>query len=127
VVGQETVRAASKKLGGDRELAHWFSLAAHAAEPGPAQDRARFICLYGACHYLLKALIVTVISVALTGIIDVFADVGFIIAVYFLFRALAFVPHPSKHGTIEERKKRYKEDLERIRDQRRSAETTTKT
>jgi hypothetical protein len=112
--GQRLVRVTTKKLGGDHETANFFSLAAHAAEPGPALDRARFVCVYGALHYCLKALVVVVIALAVGSVVRVFADVGFVIALYFLFRALAFVPHSDRHGSLEVRKKKYEDAVKKV-------------
>jgi len=115
-LGQRVIRKVSKKLGEDRQTANWFSLAGHYAPVGELRNTGRFICLYGAMHYLLKALIVAVLAFAVSGFIAVFADVGYFICVYFLFRALAFVPHTSHHGQPEEAKKKFLESVKKIRE-----------
>lgn len=105
-IGQRSVRKFATRLGSDKKTANWFALAAHEAS-GEAKAHARFICLYGAMHYVLKGLIVAILSWAISPLLDVFAAVGYLIAAYFFFRALAFVPHTASLGSIPERRRRF--------------------
>ena len=89
-IGQRIARRVAARLGSDKETANWFALAGHEAS-GEAGARARFFCIYGAMHYVLKALIVSVLSWVVSPLLDVVASVGYLIAAYFFFRALAFV------------------------------------
>lgn len=109
-VGQRIVRRIASRLGSDKETANWFALAAHEAS-GEMGNKARFFCIYGAMHYVLKGLIVTVLSWAVSPLLDVFAAAGYLIAAYFYFRALAFVPHTASLGPIPERSRRFNESL----------------
>lgn len=109
-IGQRSIRRVAARLGSDKKTANWFALAAHEAS-GEGGAKARFICLYGAMHYVLKGLIVTVLSWAVSPLLDVFAVVGYLIAAFFFFRALAFVPHTASLGPIPERRRRFNESL----------------
>lgn len=109
-VGQRSVRRIAARLGEDKRTANWFALAALEAT-GEVRSEAQFTCLYAALHYLLKALLITVMSLAIGGLIDVFASVGYLIAVYFLFRALAYVPHVSSFGPAVDREQKFQESL----------------
>lgn len=113
-VGQKGVRKFAARLGRDKKTANWFALAAHEAS-GEAGAQARFICLYGAMHYVLKGLVVTVLSLAVSPLLDVFAAVGYVIAAYFFFRALAFVPHTASLGPITERRRRFAESIAEVK------------
>ena len=110
-VGQRATKRISAKLSKDRKTASWFSLAAHAAPPGPMQEAGRFFPIYGAIHYALKGTIIVVISAALGGVLDVFSFVGYVMAIYFYFRALSYVPHSSSLGTTEEQEARFNGSL----------------
>lgn len=110
-LGQRMLRLSASRLNEDKWAGNWFALAALEASP-PMRESARFMCLYAAFHYLLKSLVVFVMSFAFSPFIDVFASVGYFISVYFLFRGLAFVPHTSTFGPIPERKKKYEDGVE---------------
>ena len=116
-IGQRGIRRIASRLGDDKETANWFALAAHelSGEPGA---HVRFICLYGAIHYFLKGLIVTVLSWAVLPLLDVFAVAGYVIAAYFFFRALAFVPHTSSLGSGPERRRRFEESIAETKSRR---------
>jgi hypothetical protein len=108
--GQRGTKGIAARLSDDKKTANWFALAAHEAAPQVAVE-ARFFCFYGALHYIVKALIVAVLSWAVSPLLDIVASAGYLISAYFLFRALAFVPHTKSLGTSDERKKRFKESL----------------
>jgi hypothetical protein len=113
-IGQRIARRIAARLGSDRETANWFALAGHEASGEPGA-KARFFCIYGAMHYFLKGLIVFVLSWAVSPLLDVFASVGYLIAAYFFFRALAFVPHTNTLGSIPERRRRFEESIARAK------------
>ena len=108
-LGQRSTKSITSKLGNDQKTANSFSFVAHAAPPSAGRDTARFFAIYGAVHYGIKGAIVTALSAALVGFLDVFASVGYLMAVYFFFRALSYVPHSSTHGNKEEQAKRFQE------------------
>ena len=111
--GQRLVKHMSSRLSRDQLAANTFALAAHEAE-GDFALKARFFCVYGALHYFSKAGIVTVLSLALSEVFGIFATVGYLIAVFFLFRALAFVPHSNSFGSQGEREKKFKTFMEEV-------------
>lgn len=124
-LGQRAMKAISARLSLDKTTANWFALAAHEA-PARVADEARFFCLYGALHYTVKALIVVVLSWAVSPLLEAFASAGYVIAAYFLFRALTYVPHTDSLGPIPERKKRFTESIKRFQSQRSPAEKDVK-
>jgi hypothetical protein len=101
--GQRLANKVASRISHDRKTANNIALAA-LESTGSLLDWSRFMCIYAAFHYLLKASIVATLSVAMSTVIDVFSSVGYLIATYLLFRALAFVPHTMSWGTLEERK-----------------------
>jgi len=107
-LGQRVARRIFEKVEEDRVASTWFALAAHEAT-GEIGERSRFICIYAAIHYLLKALIVAVISFSLSDVINVFAVVGYFISAAFLFRALTWVPHTKSLGPTKARKLKFDE------------------
>jgi hypothetical protein len=100
--GQRLAKKAAARVTHDQKGANNIALGAHEGT-GSFQEWCRFICMYAALHYLLKAAIVATLSMAIGTVIDVFSSVGYLIATYFLFRALAYVPHTMSWGTLEER------------------------
>ncbi|MCD6019496.1 MAG: hypothetical protein K0S53_2617 [Bacteroidetes bacterium] len=52
-----------------------------------------FICIYGAIHYFLKFVLAVFLSYIVSTLIPVFAYVGYILALYFIFRAMTYVTH----------------------------------
>jgi len=109
-IGQRLVKRAATRVSADRKTGSNWALMAHEAEGELAQS-ARFMCLYAAVHYFLKAGVVAALSLALGSAIEVFSSVGYLIAAYFLFRALAYVPHTTSWGPLEDRKKAFQRFL----------------
>lgn len=107
-VGQRIAKKTASRVTSDRWAANTFALVALEAE-GEFATFSRFLCVYATLHYLAKAAVVTVLSFAISPAVDVFASVGYLIAIYFLFRALAFVPHTTSWGSLEDRKERFKQ------------------
>ena len=112
--GQLTFRYIITKLDKDRTSATAYALLAYDAPP-ELKELGRFFCLYGAFHYTIKALIVFVVSFAIEDLVQTFAIVGYFLATYFLFRALSFVPHSDSLGSSDERKKKLKDILSKIK------------
>ena len=110
-LGQRLVKRIATRLSADRKTGSDWALMAHEAKGLFAQE-ARFMCMYAALHYLLKAGIVSALSLALGSAIEVFSSVGFLIATYFLFRALSYVPHTTIWGTLEDRKQAFQSLIE---------------
>ncbi|EWH04292.1 hypothetical protein [Pseudoalteromonas lipolytica] len=103
-VGQ-VISMCSQKVGKDKGIANSFALIASSSENDTVKTRAYLICLYGATHYFLKALIFIVLSFLIAPLNQITSNVGYVIALYFLFRALSYAPHFSSFGkTIENRK-----------------------
>ena len=124
-IGQRSFRKFAECVGRDKKTANWFALAAHEAS-GEARAHARFICLYGALHYVLKGLVITVLSLAVSPFLDIFAAAGYSIAAYFFFRALAFVPHTASLGPIAERRQRFKESIAEMKSRQDKEQVATK-
>ena len=66
--------------------------------PPQTQDYAQsdFVSLYSGVNYVAKGLIAMTISLGVKGIIPIFALIGFVVSIYFFFRALSYVPRPEK-------------------------------
>jgi hypothetical protein len=107
-IGQRLAKKAAARVTNDRWAANSFALTALEGK-GEFGDFCRFMCLYAALHYVVKAAIVAVLSLAIGSVADVFASAGYLIAVYFLFRALAFVPHTTSWGPLDVRKKMFQQ------------------
>ncbi|MDT7518141.1 hypothetical protein RAE19_05235 [Rhodoferax sp. TBRC 17660] len=112
--GQRLLKQATSRFSSDQMAANYFALAAHEAE-GKFGEKARFMCLYAALHYCSKAAIVIVLSLVLGQVFGIFATVGYLLAVFFLFRALAFVPHTASWGTTVQRESKFKDVVTAIR------------
>jgi hypothetical protein len=105
-LGQRLANQVNSRLSKDQLAANIFALVAHEAK-GDSAQKARFMCIYAAIHYFAKAAIVTMLSIALGQVFGIFATVGYLIAVFFLFRALAFVPHTANWGSPEQRENKF--------------------
>jgi hypothetical protein len=105
-VGQKIARQISNRFNENTEAPNWNAFAAFEAKSEIA-EKAKFICIYATLHYSLKAIIVSIISFAIAQFIETFSIIGYVISVYYLFRALAFVPHTSMFGPPEGRNKRF--------------------
>lgn len=109
-LGQRTAKRATNRFAQDKLAANAFALMALEGEGLPA-EYSQFMCLYAALHYIVKAALIAVLSLALSSAVDVFASVGYLISTYFFFRALAFVPHTTSWGPLDARKKKYEQLL----------------
>jgi hypothetical protein len=79
------------------------------------------MCLYSALHYVLKGLVITVLSLPVSPFLDIFAAPG-----YFFFRALAFVSHTASLGPIAERRQRFKESIAEMMSRQDKEQVATK-
>ncbi|URQ99179.1 hypothetical protein LOC50_02355 [Pseudoalteromonas sp. SCSIO 43095] len=104
-VGQKTITVLSGKIGKDKVVANTFALMATTTEYESLRTESYFICLYGASHYFLKSLIFIVLSLLISPINHITSIIGYITAVYFLFRALSYVPHFTSLGKDEAERK----------------------
>ncbi|RCW95831.1 hypothetical protein [Marinomonas foliarum] len=92
--GQKSVNFASTKVSEEKETAIYFAKTFAESEIGSdIQDRSFQNSMYGALHYFVKSILVIVMSMLLGYLLPVFKLVGFLIAAYFLFRSLSYVPH----------------------------------
>ena len=97
-IGQRLTTSISKRLSSDQKTAMWFSLAANVTKSHEMQIECRQIAIYGGLHYLIKALILIVVSLLLSPLNHIIAIVGYVSSVYFLFRALSYIPHTNRFG-----------------------------
>lgn len=112
-LGQRITRHLIERFSSDKETATSFAIFAHEAPNDSIRSKAYFTCLYGAAHYSLKAALVVVVAQLLSEVLPIFSLAGFLVAGYFLFRALSFVPHTNSLGSKEERQARYKQIIQR--------------
>ncbi|WP_141833759.1 hypothetical protein [Delftia sp. HK171] len=110
-LGQRVAKSTTARFSKDKQAGNAWALMAHEAK-GPHALQAKFICMYAALHYLLKAGVVATLSFVIGNSIEIFSSVGFLISTYFLFRALSYVPHTTSWGTLEDRAKAYQRMLD---------------
>ncbi|RBP78260.1 hypothetical protein EBI01_18445 [Marinomonas rhizomae] len=94
--GQKLLVFASQKLSKDKEVANYFAKAFKATKIRDEQvlkTHAFRIAAYGALHYLIKAILVCVLSILMGQFVPLFQEIGLVFGCYFLFRALSYVPH----------------------------------
>jgi len=108
LAGQVFVDKLSAKLNKDKQTGRDVALLARAESNRKMAAEAFFSCLYGSLHYFIKAMIVIVLALLISPINHVISIVGYLISVYFLFRALSWVPHFDTFGTMEEAKEKLK-------------------
>ncbi|MEI5638745.1 MULTISPECIES: hypothetical protein [unclassified Pseudoalteromonas] len=102
--GQRVVLSTSRRLSGDKKTAMWFSLAASVYDNYELEVKCRQIAIYGGLHYFIKAMILIVISLLVSPLLHVVSMVGYLVAIYYLFRALSYIPHTSRFGTNDQKK-----------------------
>lgn len=59
---------------------------------------SRYVSVYSGTHYIAKGLIVLTISLGLKELIPIVSLVGFLVSIYFFFRAISYVPRRKVHG-----------------------------
>lgn len=106
-VGQRAVGKITAKVGKEKNVAMWFSLAAYVSKDKQSQVGLRIISMYGALHYVVKALLMMAMAYVASLVLDVFAVVGYVAGIYFLFRSLSYVPHFSRFGNKEKAKEMF--------------------
>lgn len=80
------------------------------AEEDPEGRRIMFRgMVHGTLHYSLKAVIFLTMGLIVENLIPVVGTVGYIIALIFFFRALAYVPHFDRWKNSDEMRKVYGE------------------
>ncbi len=100
-IGEKFVKITSQKIKTDQELGmYWGKSARNLFYKYPENLEAKdfsyysfFVSIYGALHYFLKFIIIIFISNLIEDFIPVFAYVGYIIALYFIFRSISYVTH----------------------------------
>tara|TARA_R110001583_G_scaffold193639_1_gene362501 strand:- start:430 stop:894 length:465 start_codon:yes stop_codon:yes gene_type:complete len=102
LIGQKATLYIFNIAGKDRSIATYFSLMAFAAPTEELRARGHLTCLYAGFHYFLKGLIVIIIAFLISQINPVISIVGYMISLYFLFRALSYVQHFSSFGSKED-------------------------
>ena len=100
--GQKSTIFLSSKISEDKDVATYFCLTAKSAPSHEQKTRGFLCCIYGAIHYLIKALIIIVVSLFVLPINNVVPMVGFPISLYFLFRSLSYVQHFTSLGSHQE-------------------------
>ncbi|WP_126971136.1 hypothetical protein [Xanthomonas sp. BRIP62411] len=98
-IGSRATNSISKKLGKDKRVALWFSLSSVVSDDRARRDSLRITCLYGALHYAIKAILLFAFAWASSLFNKTFGAVGCFVGIYFLFRALSYVPHFDKFGS----------------------------
>lgn len=102
VLGQKIFAKASSKFSQDRKSANEVALLARASADLDESNHAFLCCLYGASHYLIKAILVVTLSLLISPFNNVIPIAGYLIAVYYLFRGLSWAPHFDSFGTLSE-------------------------
>lgn len=95
-IGQKGINLSTKKIKDDNKLGKSWGKSARDDfynNNFVFSNYNFFICLYGAIHYFLKFVIIIFISFIIKDFVPVFAYVGYIIGLYFIFRAISYVTH----------------------------------
>ena len=100
-LGDKIIAVTSKKFQEDKELGSYWGRSARDSFYKDEKNithkdlsfYAFFICLYSAFHYFLKFALAIFISSIINDFIPIFGYVGYIIAFYFIFRAISYVTH----------------------------------
>ena len=110
-LGQRIFSFSNKKLKDEKELGSFFGRNArdqYYKKYYNGSNYMFFICIYAAIHYFLKFVLTAFISFIIADLIPVFAYVGYIISIYFIFRVLSYVTHFSTFEKEDERKEKQK-------------------
>ncbi|ENN2393690.1 hypothetical protein R7R52_11565 [Vibrio sp. 665] len=103
-LGQKAYLFMAKNFGEKHDIATMFCLMAKTSDSSETKIRAYSTCLYGAFHYFVKGVIVLVMAFLVSPLGTVFSTSGYILSLYFFFRALSYVQHFDALGTIPEAK-----------------------
>ena len=104
-VGQKTINKISEKWNSDKETANYFAKSFHATEHETIRHLAFQSSMFGVLHYFIKSILIVVLSFIFGQFIPLFQTLGLIISLYFLFRALSYVPHFDSFSSKEETRK----------------------
>jgi len=116
-ISQKLILSTTKKIKHERELGGFFGKNArdsHAEGNHNASNYSFFICIYGALHYFIKFTLSAFIGFVASDFIPVFGYVGYIMALYFGFRAISYVTH---FDTFEKQDRKEKERLTQMNEQ----------
>jgi hypothetical protein len=106
-LGQKATQAIFKKLSSEKSTANSFGKSArdffHEGHFTLSQ-MCFHISIYGAIHYLIKAFLVIYVASLVGSFIWAFGIIGNLIGIYFIFRALSYVPHFGSMGDYPESK-----------------------
>jgi len=127
-IGQKIINLSTKKIKDENKLGQYFG---KQARDNFYEDQYEFsnynffICLYGALHYFLKFSLFVFLSMIIKDFVPVFSYVGYLIALYFIFRALTYVTHfkvfeaeDNKNGRkhpIDEKIKKLDEEIQQLK------------
>lgn len=95
-ISQKTFNVLNKKFRDEKELGSYFGRTARSQfyEKNYQISTFSFLtCIYASIHYFLKFVLTVFISFIIGDLIPVFSYVGYLIAIYFMFRALSYVTH----------------------------------
>ncbi|TGK01803.1 hypothetical protein EHQ53_15110 [Leptospira langatensis] len=112
VIGQKVIKFLNQ-FGKEKEIANAFSLMAELYD-GEERHTSFLVCLYGGLHYLIKALIAISISLLLSNILEIISSIGYFLSLYFLFRALFFLPYFNRFPTKEEKQEKLNKVLKQL-------------
>ncbi len=108
-IGQKIFSLSSKKLKDENELGSFFGRSArddYKKKDYNGSNYMFFTCIYASIHYLIKFILTAFISFIIADLIPVFAYVGYLIAIYFIFRALSYVTHFRTFEKEDERREK---------------------
>ncbi len=108
-VGQKLIEFSGSRLSKDKKVANYWPLTAYTSDDLEQKKRAYLNCIYGGLHYLVKALIVIILSLMISPIIHTVAIVGYLISVFYLFKSLSYIPHFDSFGSYEKAVEKRKE------------------
>jgi hypothetical protein len=113
-ISQKTISLTTKKFKTEKDLGSFFGKYAKdkfTEEDYNSSNFSFFICIYGALHYLIKFILAAFVGFIVSNFIPVFGYVGFILALYFGFRAISYVTH---FDTFDKMDKKAKKDTDKL-------------
>ncbi len=97
-VGQRLGRNATERLEEGRKPEERPALEEDRPPDFGEAGHSSYVSVYSGTHYIAKGLIVLTISLGLKKLIPIFGLVGFLVSIYFFFRAISYVPRGKGHG-----------------------------
>lgn len=97
-VGQRVARIVTENLDKGKEPEKISSQEESYSSDFKRSEHTGLVSVYSGMHYIAKGLIVLTISLGLKGLIPVVGLVGFVVSIYFFFRAISYVPRTRGHG-----------------------------